>query len=247
MAAPVLASVSPSSGPPGTEITCTGAGFPAGARVGCPSLVETEWISEGEVRAEIPAGLTGPAGGSITVAVFVETAEGERSGTLPFVVVFPATRLQGWTDIEAVCGEVPGFLRGGRIGDSTIETWMRSAAQEIAAAMLRRGLSLDPASWQQPGTDAMPSPAGVLELINRYGAASRLAAAIAGDVQGEWSLARDLRAEFGRQLKALVAGDYDKLFRPGAATVDAGPQAGMGELTNSAGDVERAFSKTKVF
>ena len=247
MAAPVLNSISPSSGPPGAALTCTGAGFPPGARVGCPALVDTVRVSDAELQAEIPLGIAGPAGGSMVVAVFIETEGGERSATLPFTVIFPAAKLQTWTEIGAVCGEVPGFKRGGRIADATIEVWMRSAAQAIAAAMLRRGLSLDAADWQQPGTDAMPSPAGVLELINRYGAAMRLASAIGGDVPGEWSLARDLRKDFEQQLKALRDGEYDKLFRPQAATVDADAQAGMGELVDGAGDVERAFSKTKVF
>jgi hypothetical protein len=251
MAAPVLNSVSPALGPPGTVIACLGSGFDAGAQVGCPALAETTFVGAGELGAAIPADLVGPAGGSAVVSVFVQNEDGSRSAIVPFTVNFPypASTLQSWTNVEAVCGEIPGFRRGGRIQDSTIEGWMRSIAQTIAGAMLRRGLSLDSAQWQQPdAATAMPTPAGVLELINRYGAAVRLASAIAGDfTSGEWGLAKSLTRDFERELKALQDGGYDKLFRPGATTVESGPQFSGGDIVTDQGDAQNAFSKDQVF
>jgi hypothetical protein len=251
MAAPTLTSVSPALGPPGTAITCLGAGFNAGAQVGCPALAATTFVSAGELTAAIPAELVGPAGGSIIVSVFVQNEDGSRSAIVPFTVNFPypSSTLQSWTNVEAVCGEVPGFRRGGRIQDATIEGWMRSYAQTIAGAMLRRGLSLDSTQWQQPdAATAMPTAAGVLELVNRLGAAARLAGAIASDfTQGEWALAKTLRSDFERELKTLGDGGYDKLFRPAAATVDNEPQFAGGDIETDDGDAERAFTKTQIF
>jgi len=251
MAAPTLTSVSPALGPPGTVITCLGSGFDAGAQVGCPALAETTFVSAAELEAAIPADLVGPAGGSAVVSVFVQNEDGSRSAIVSFTVNFPypASTLQSWTNIEAVCGEVPGFRRGGQVQDSAIEGWMRSIAQSIAGAMLRRGLSLDSTQWQQPdAATAMPTPAGVLELINRYGAAARLASAIAGQFsQGEWGLAKNLQADFGRELKTLGDGGYDKLFKPAAATVETGTQFAGGDIETDDGDAERAFSKTQIF
>jgi len=251
MAAPTLFSVSPSLGPPGTTITCLGFGFDAGAQVGCPALAETTFVSAGELEAAIPADLVGPAGGSAIVSVFVQNEDGSRSAIVSFTVAFPypSSSLQSWTNIEAVCGEVPGFRRGGRIQDATIEGWMRSIAQTIAGAMVRRGLSLDSTAWQQPdAATAMPTAAGVLELINRYGAAARLAGAMASDfTAGEWGLAKSLQRDFERELKALGDGGYDKLFRPAAATVETGTQFAGGDIETDDGEAEQAFSKNQVF
>lgn len=251
MAAPVLTSVSPALGPPGSAITCLGSGFDAGAQVACPALVETTRVSAGELTAAIPADLVGPAGESVAVVVFVRNPDGTTSSALSFEVLFPreAGQLQAWTTLDQICGEVPGFKRGGRIKDSTIEGWMRSIAQTIAGAMLRRGLPLDPAQWQQPdAATAMPTPAGVLELINRYGAAARLAGAIASDFsQGEWGLAKNLQRDFERELKTLDSGGYDKLFRLAAATVETGTQFAGGDIETDDGDAEQAFSKNQIF
>lgn len=250
MAAPVLTSVSPSFGPPGTAITVLGAGFDAGARVGCPSLVDTEYVSEGELRGAIPASLSGADGTSLAVVVYVRNEDGLVSNALQFSVRFGAERLQGWTDIDAVCGEVPGFKRGGKVADATIEAWIRSIAQTINGAMLRRGLSLDPKAWQKAeAASAMPDPASVLELINRYGAAARLASAVGAQfsAQGEWSLAKNLRADFERELKALTDGAYDKLFRPSAATIESGRLAEGGDVMTSTGDPLQAFTKGQIF
>lgn len=251
MPAPTLNSVSPSSGPPGTAITCLGSGFDPAAQVGCPALVATTFISAGEVRAAIPSDLVGLAGGSMVVSVFVENPGALRSAILPFVVTFPypASSLQSFTRIDAVVAEVPGFKRGGRIGDGTIEGWMRSVAQTIAGAMLRRGLSLDSTKWTQADPSSlMPTAAGVLEQINRLGAAARLAAAIAGDfTQGEWGLAKDLARNYERELKALTDGAYDKLFNPAAATVETGTQVSAGDIETDEGEADQAFSKDQVF
>ncbi|MGE5570118.1 MAG: IPT/TIG domain-containing protein [Rhodospirillales bacterium] len=247
MAVPTLNSVSPQSGPPGTAVVCLGAGFDPGAQVGCPALVETTFVSVGEVRAAIPADLVGPAGGSFQISVYVRNEDGAISAVLPFTVTFgwPSGDLQSWTSIEAVCGEVPGFRRGAAVSDAQIQVWMRSVAQSIAGAMLRRGLSLDPAQWQQPdaGT-AMPAASGLLELVNRLGAAAQLAAVVGGQfTQGEWGLAKTLERRFEREMKALAEGGYDKLFRPAAATVESGRQAYGGDI----GDASPAFSKDQVF
>lgn len=239
-----LTSVSPSSGPPGTAITCLGAGFDAGSQVGCPTIVPTAMVDAGTLTAAIPPDLAGPDGGATQIAVFVLGADGSTSGVVMFTVQFPAAKLQSWTTADAVVGEVPGFQRGGRITDDQIKTWIRSVAQEIAAEMMRRGLSLNPATWQQPTTAAEPDPVDVLEMMNRMGAAARLAAAIGAQFgQGgqEWGASKNLERTYNRQLQALHAGDYDKLFNPTAATVDVQPQlaAGTGH--------EPAFRKEQVF
>ena len=246
MAAPTLNSVSPLSGPPGVAVVCLGAGFDTGAQVGCPGLVATTFVSATELRAAIPADLEGRAGSSVVVSVFVQNEDGTTSATLSFTVRFGET----WTTLEAVCGEVPQFRRGGTIPDATIEAWIWSIAQRINAIMLRRGLSLAAADWAQPAAGAVqPAPESVLELIVRYGAAARLASAVGAQFSatGEWGLAKTLRSDFDLELKALAAGEYDKVFRPGAATVETGTLAGGGDILTSDGDTEQAFSKGQVF
>jgi hypothetical protein len=220
-----LTSVSPSEGSPGTAITCTGTGFDAGAQVGCPTLVATTFVNPTTLQATIPWGLAGPAGGSVQLGVYVVGSDGSTSAVVMITVNFP-TLLQAWTTLDAVVGEVPGFQRGGLIKDPQINIWIRSVAQEIAAEMMRRGLSLDPATWQPAGSAAQPDPADVLEMINRMGAAARLAAAISSQFsggQGEWSVSKNLSGAYLRQLGALRNGDYDKFFNPAAATVDPEP------------------------
>jgi hypothetical protein len=238
-----LTSISPLSGPPGTAITCLGSGFTAASQVGCPTLVPTTFVDAGTLTAQIPWNLDGPAGGAMQVVVYVQNADGTLSQPLLFTVQFPADRLQTWTTIDQVTGEVPGFQRGGRITDQQIQTWMRSTAQEIAAEMMRRGLSLDPTTWQQPASAAEPEPVGVLEMINRMGAAARLAGAIGAQFSGtgEWGVSKSLAAAYARGLAALRSGDYDKYFLPGAATVDPSPQLGA-----STGG-HPTFTKEKVF
>jgi hypothetical protein len=184
-------------------------------------------------------------------SVFVQNPDLQRSGIVAFVIVFPypAGALQCWTTVEAVCAEVPSFRRGGRIGDAAIETWIRSIAQSIAGLMMRRGLSLNSSDWQQPDPGTLlPTPSGVLELINRLGAAARLAGAMAADVSaGEWGLTKALQRDYERELGALRDGQYDKLFRPAAATVESGTLVAGGDMTDDSGEVERAFEKGQVF
>lgn len=243
-----LSSISPSSGPPGTAITCTGAGFDAGSRVGAPTLVPTTYVSATQITAEIPHGFEGADGQSMVIAVFVLGSDNSVSAALPFTVQFPAVRLEAWTTLQQVCGEIPGFIRNARVKDAQINTWMRSIAQSIAGAMLRRGLSTDPSTWSQPTADGAPAAAGVLEMINRLGAAARLAAAIAGEFgSAEWGLAKNLERAYNRELTALQDGDYDKLFAPGAATVEAGPQFAGGNTDTPSGRDERSFYKRQVF
>src|SRR5580700_8307783 len=175
---PVLTTVWPLFGPPGAAIALTGSGFTAGSQVGCPALVATTFVSATQLTAVIPPNIGGPAGGSTAVGVFVMNADGSTSGVVMFQVQFPPSQLQSWTTVDAVCGEVPGFARGGQISDTQIANWIASVRQSITGAMLGRGLSLDPALWQQPDDSANPDPGDVLEMINRYGAAARLSAAV---------------------------------------------------------------------
>jgi len=239
-----LSSISPSSGPPGTAITLTGAGFDAGSQACCPTAVPTTLVSPTQLTAAIPAQLSGPDGGTMPIGVFVLGDDGSTSAVVIFTVQFAPVKLQAWTTVDAVCGEVPGFQRGGRITDDNIQTWIRSIAQNIAAEMVRRGLSLIPADWAQPASNAEPDPADVLEMVNRMGAASRLASAVGAQFgQGgqQWGVAKSLESAYQDQLHTLREGDYDKFFCPTAATVDVLPQ--LGAATGG----KPAFRKDQVF
>lgn len=239
-----LTSVSPSCGPPGTAIALTGAGFDAGSQVCCPTVALMTFVSSTQLIAAIPANLAGPDGGTTQIGVFVLGSDGSISAVILFSVQFPPAKLQAWTTVDAVTAEVPGFKRGGIINDDQIGTWIRSIAQNIAAEMVRRGLSLDPSTWQQPGTTANPDPVDVLEMINRMGAASRLASAIGaqfGAAGQQWGVAKNLESAYQDQLHGLREGDCDKFFLPAAATVDVLPQ-----LAASTGG-RPAFRKEQVF
>lgn len=239
-----LRSVSPSSGPPGTAIALTGAGFDAGSQVCCPTVQPTAFVSSTQLTAVIPAQLAGPDGGTTQIGVFVLGDDGSISSVVLFSVQFPPAKLQAWTTVDAVTAEVPGFKRGGVISDDSIGTWIRSIAQNIAAEMVRRGLSLDPSTWQQPGTTANPDPVDVLEMINRMGAASRLASAVGaqfGAAGQQWGVAKNLESAYQDQIHGLRNGDYDKFFMPAAATVDVMPQ-----LAAKTGE-RPAFRKDMVF
>lgn len=244
--APAITSISPLSGPPGAALTVTGSGFVAGARIGCPVLVDTRFVSENELACEVPD-LSGT--GTLGISVYAQNPDGSVSNVATFTVVFETRAPQGWTDIERVCGEIPNFRRGGEILDATINGWIRSVAQAINAALLGRGISLHPADWQQPAAgSAMPSPVDVLEQINRYGAAARLAGAVGGQFSaaGEWSVAKNLRADFEGEMKLLRSGAYDKMFRPLAPTQQ-GPEVEVGEVLTDSGDPDRLFTKDKIF
>ena len=244
----VLTSISPLSGPPGAAITCVGSGFATTSRVVCPSVVATTYVDATPLTAESPA-VAGPAGGSLPIQVFVLQTDGSVSNALPFTVLFPTVLLQAWTDAASVAAEIPGFARGGQIKDAQIQTWIRSVGQEIAAEMLRRGLSTDPTTWSQGGVQGTPNPVDVLEMLNRMGAAARLASAVGAQFagQGEWGVAKACREAYLRQLAALRGGDYDKFFLPGAVTVEPGRQFGYGDMSGCDGDVDPAFRKDKRF
>lgn len=244
MATAVISSISPTSGAPGTVIAVTGSGFDPTAQVGCPALVDTVNTSSASLQAAIPADMAGPEGGSITVVIYVRNADGGISNMIPFTVLFPAADLQAWTSIDKVCAEIPNFIRGGNIPDSTINTWIKSVSQSVSSCLLRRGLPLDPTQWWQPApSDASPTPAAVLEQIARYGAAARLAAAISGQFAGggEWGLQRNLDASYTAEMKLLSSGSYDKLFNPTAATED------VGQLVATSDAEHRAFRKDQRF
>jgi hypothetical protein len=244
---PTLTSISPLSGPPGTVVTCVGTGFTAGSQVGCPAIAATTFVDAQTLTAAIPD-MMGPAGGSVPASVFVVNPDGFTSLPLMFTVQFPAAALQTWTSIQAVAGELPAFQRGGSTKDAQIQTWIESIAQSIAGIMLRRGLSLNPADWQQPGPNAWPTPSGCLEMINRLGAAARLAAAIASEFgAADWAVRANLQRAFDGELLSLKNGEYDKLFKPSAATIDAGPLLSAGDTSDRFGNPTQAFQKERVF
>ena len=184
------------------------------------------------------------------VVVFVQNADGSISNMLQFTVIFPAVNLQAWTSIDQVVGEVPGFQRGGNISDDTINNWIRSISQSVSSCLLRRGLPLDPALWAQASPQsASPTPAAVLELVTRYGAAARLAAVVSAQFSssGEWGLSKNLAASYDKEFRLLSDGSYDKLFKPSAATVESGQVVGTNELLGFSGDPDQAFRKDQVF
>lgn len=246
---PVLTTVTPNAGPPGTAITLAGSGFAASSRVACPEFVPTVYVSAASLTAAIPAKLTGAPGSSVAVSVFVENADLTRSATLPFTVQFPPLA-QGYTTVDAVAAEIPRFKRGGEITDARIDAWIIESAHQVSAIMLSRGLSLASADWQQPDAAAVqPSPAAILEAINRAGAAAELASRVGAQFSSaqEWTLPAQLRRKFESQLSKLQSGVYDKLFRPGASTSVTGPQFAGGDIADDEGNAEQAFTKTQVF
>lgn len=251
MAAPVLSSVTPTSGPPGTEVALRGSGFDAGAIAGCPWLTTTEVMNETWLKSWIPSTLTGADGTTQTISIFVQNGDETTSGVLSFVVTFGTTTAGGWTTLDLVVGEVPGFKWAPDITADKVAGWIRSVAQQINAAMLRRGLTLSSADWQQPDpVTGVPDPAAVLELINRYGAAARLAAAIGArfSTEKEWTLAKQLRADFEREYKALASGEYDKMFRPGSRTAETDTLAAAGEtLDATTGEADPLFTREQEF
>lgn len=224
---PVLTSISPVSGPPGALVTATGAGFDAGSQIGCPTLVPTTFVNSTTLTAVVPGEITGADGSQIAIGVFVRNSDGTSSAVVTFTVEFPQTRLQAWTKVGVVVKAVPGFQRGGDIKDDDIQNWIAEVAQEIAATMVKRALPLDPSVWPAQAQPGMPTAQGLLEMINRAGAAARLASAIASNfTAGQWGVQKDLQTQYERQLKALGNGDYDKLFLVAAATTEPGPLLG---------------------
>jgi len=237
-----LTSISPLSGPPGTAITAAGSGFDAACRLACPTLQPTTLNRDGTLTATIPANLEGPGGGTMPVGVYAIGCDGSTSAVILFTVEFPPGLLQGWTTIDAVCGMVPGFQRGGQISDDRITEWIESAGQALAAIMAKRGLPLDPTAWPPAPTGCMTTPAGLLEMINRLGAAADLAGAV-GSLWGarEWDVAKTLRQQYDDEMLTLREGEYDRVFLAAAATVEPRPQLA------AFGECHPAFRKDKVF
>lgn len=193
--------------------------------------------------------------------MYVQNPDLTISGILTFTCMMPYPEThtppdnsQSFTTIDAVVGELPAFKRNGKIPDSQIFTWMRSTASKIMAIFIRRGLSLNPADWQPAGTNPDGTaistgltPLGWLELVNRYGAAARLARAVGGEfTTGKWNLAESLAADYEKEMESLEAGDMDKLFNPAATTMDTGVQFQSGDMTDGQGDATNAFSREGV-
>jgi len=246
----VITSISPVSGAPGTAITVSGTGFTAGAQIGCPALVNTVFVSSTQLTGVIPQ-MEGPAGvsaqGSIAVTVLVVNGDQTLSNALTFTVQFPRLTAQGWTTIDQVVGEAPGFIRGGNINDKIITGWIQSISQSVTSCLLRRGLPLDPTLWQQADPlSADPSAAATLELITRYGAASRLVAAISAQLSGgSNALQQNLQSSYNREFQLLASGAYDKLFQPTAATEISGPSLASNLQSGEQG--HSVFRMGKVF
>lgn len=232
-------------------ITATGTGFTAGARIACPALVDTNYVSATSLNAPIPVGFVGPIAASQLIDVYVQNPNGERTAVQPFTVIFDYALLQSFTTVERIIGEVPGFRRGGDISDGVIENWARTVTHIVVGALLKRGFSLDSTKWAQMAqATALPSPHGVLEMIARLGAAARLAAAVGSRFasgNSEWGHAKSLREDFKRELTSLMEGGYDNLFNPGAATIDTSATLEAGDLEASDGTPEQAFTKDQVF
>jgi hypothetical protein len=243
-----LTSISPVSGPPGTAVTLTGAGFDASSQAACPTLQPTAYVSATQLTVQIAADLAGPAGGSMAVGIYVVGGDGSTSGVQMFTVEFPAAQLQTWTTLEAVCSEVPGFQRWGQITDKQIQTWMTSMAQPVAAIMARRGLPINPALWPQPDPGVLLTPAGLLEMINRLGAAARLAAACASlFTQVDWAIRKTLQQAYDDECRTLLSGDYDRWFLATAATLETLPELAAGGMTDSDGKPDTKFRKDQEF
>lgn len=248
MSAPVIASVSPVLGAPGTAIALSGSGFIAGVRMGCPSFVPTVLVDSGHLTAVIPQ-MEGVPGGSQLVSVFAVNPDGSVSNSVTFTVTFPRTAAQAWTSVAQVCAEAPSFVRGvGNIPDKTILGWIQSVSQQVTSCLLRRGLPLDPTQWQQANAlSADPSAAATLELITRYGAAARLVAAISSQFTGgPNALQADLKSAFNREFQLLSDGSYDKLFLPTAATEISGQSFGS-DLQPGQQQGHTVFRKDQVF
>jgi hypothetical protein len=233
--------------PPGAQVTITGTGFTAGSRVCMPAAVPTVFEDALTLQAKVPE-IAGAAGTSMQIGVFVLGDDGTVSNVLAVTVELPADRLQTYTTIGAVCGELPAFVRGGKISDATIRGWMKTAAEAIRAALLRRGLPIDPTQWPAAGLDGTPSPGSQLELINRMGAAARLAYAAASMFgTGDTGFAKALQKQYDDAMGQLQSGAYDHLFRVGAATAESGPLLSAGDMTDDAGNPTSAFTKERVF
>jgi len=242
MATPVLTTISPSSGPPGTAITCLGSGFDPTAQVGCPAPVATAWVSATQLTAAIPADLAGDQGAVIIISVYVQNADLSISALLPFscMIPYPQPSAGSWTNIDAVCAELPGFKRGGIIADASIEGWMQSVAQSITGVLVRRGMPI-------VGDTISPPVAilGVLEMINRLGAAARLATVHAAMfTAGKSALADNLTEQYEEEYALLEDGGYDMMWDPAAALEDVGPFFGAGAMTDPCtGNSVSAFSR----
>ena len=246
---PVLTSVSPSFGPPGTAIALVGSGFTAASQVACPATVPTNYVSATQLTAQIAGDIEGASGSSMAIGVFVLNADGTASAALQFTVNFPAALLQGYTTVRAVGGEVPGFTHGGQITDDQILIWIRSISQAVNATLLRRGFSLDPTTWKQPDGTAAPDPSSVLEQMVRFGAAARLASAVASVWgSGDWAATKTLNTAYAAEKKALEGGDYDHLFAAtGVATEETGPMFSGSVTEKHSGEPRTFFKKGRVF
>jgi len=121
--------------------------------------------------------------------------------------------MAGITTVDLVVTHVPGFVRNSPSGvaDTQIQTWIDTRWEELHVILQRRGLT----------APTNPSDAySALELINRMGAASDLAAALSSRFSangGTWAVAKNLREDYVRMLTRLDNGGYDRLLNPATA------------------------------
>lgn len=154
--------------------------------------------------------------------------------------------MAGITTVEAVASHVPGFINNSPAGpqDPDISVWIDARWEEIQTILVRRGLPMPAAQ-----TDGFAA----LELVNRLGAASDLAAALSAKFSSgqPWPVLTGLRQDFLRMLQRLEAGAFDKLLLATARTADVAPQVvGVaGQETDPHPDetLNVAFQKGQIF
>jgi hypothetical protein len=157
----------------------------------------------------------------------------------------------GYCTVDDVCTAFPRFVRNaaGSIQDAQIQNWIDDRKARIRSALFAR--NIDP--------DAMtltPDQAGFLRALNRDGGIADLGDALQGNVSlqpNEYSLPREHRASFERQIAEIKQGLYDKFFSSLAKTVEIEPTLGGtagGETDRSTAfdrGENKAFSKNQTF
>jgi hypothetical protein len=157
----------------------------------------------------------------------------------------------GYCTVDDVCTAFPRFVRNaaGSIQDAQIQDWIDDRKARIRLALFAR--NIDP--------DAMtltPDQAGFLRALNRDGAIADLGDALQANVSlqpSEYSLPKEHRASFERQIAEIKQGLYDKFFSLLAKTVEIEPTLGGtagGETDRSTAfdrGEDKSFSKNQTF